>query len=67
MSSGDIWIGQVWGADLVRRSRKNANIGLYYLPEEGGVRGSDTDGDLLGRHSTRSPRTCSSTTCSTRR
>jgi spermidine/putrescine transport system substrate-binding protein len=41
MSSGDIWIGQIWGADLYPITQENENI-VYYIPEEGGVRGSDT-------------------------
>ena len=40
MSSGDVWIGHIWGADLYAISQENANV-LYYVPEEGGVRGSD--------------------------
>ena len=41
MSSGDVWIGQIWGADLYQISQENENI-VYYIPEEGGVKGSDT-------------------------
>ena len=41
MTSGDIWIGHMWGADLYQISQENPNI-AYYVPEEGGVRGSDT-------------------------
>jgi spermidine/putrescine transport system substrate-binding protein len=41
MSSGDIWIGQIWGADLYQITQENPDIS-YYIPEEGGVRGSDT-------------------------
>ena len=41
MSSGDIWIGQIWGADLYTIQEENPNV-VYYIPEEGGVRGSDT-------------------------
>ena len=41
MSSGDHWIGHIWGADLYQISQENENI-AYYVPEEGGVRGSDT-------------------------
>jgi spermidine/putrescine transport system substrate-binding protein len=41
MSSGDIWIGQIWGADLYQITQENENV-VYYIPEEGGVRGSDT-------------------------
>jgi len=41
MSSGDNWIGQVWGADLYQITQENPNM-TYFIPEEGGVRGSDT-------------------------
>jgi spermidine/putrescine transport system substrate-binding protein len=41
MSSGDVWIGHIWGADLYQISQENENV-AYYVPEEGGVRGSDT-------------------------
>jgi spermidine/putrescine-binding protein len=41
MTSGDIWIGQIWGADLYQITTVNENI-AYYIPEEGGVKGSDT-------------------------
>ena len=41
MSSGDHWIGHMWGADLYQISQENENI-AYYVPEEGGVKGSDT-------------------------
>ena len=41
MSSGDVWIGQIWGADLYQINQENENV-VYYIPEEGGVRGSDT-------------------------
>ena len=41
MSSGDVWIGQVWGSDLYQINQENENM-VFYLPEEGAVRGSDT-------------------------
>jgi spermidine/putrescine-binding protein len=41
MSSGDVWIGQIWGADLYQINQENENV-VYYIPEEGGVKGSDT-------------------------
>jgi spermidine/putrescine transport system substrate-binding protein len=41
MTSGDIWVGHMWGADLYQISTENPNI-LYYVPEEGGIKGSDT-------------------------
>ncbi|MGP1673585.1 MAG: ABC transporter substrate-binding protein [Candidatus Limnocylindrales bacterium] len=41
MSSGDVWIGQIWGADTFAIQAENENV-VFYLPEEGAVRGSDT-------------------------
>ena len=41
MSSKDNWIGQIWGADIYTIQESNENV-LYYIPEEGGVKGSDT-------------------------
>ena len=41
MSSGDVWIGHIWGADTFAIQEENENV-LYYIPEEGGVKGSDT-------------------------
>ncbi len=41
MSSGDNWIGQIWGADIYKIQEENDKM-VYYIPEEGGVRGSDT-------------------------
>jgi spermidine/putrescine transport system substrate-binding protein len=41
LSSGDVWIGQIWGADTYAIQLENENV-LFYLPEEGAVRGSDT-------------------------
>ena len=41
MSSGDVWIGQIWGADLYQINQENENV-VYYIPEEGGIKGSDT-------------------------
>jgi len=41
MSSGDVWIGQIWGADTFAIQEENANV-AFYLPEEGAIRGSDT-------------------------
>jgi spermidine/putrescine transport system substrate-binding protein len=40
-TSGDIWIGQAWGSDLTRINADAPDM-RYYIPEEGGVRGSDT-------------------------
>jgi len=41
MVGGDVWIGMIWGSDLYQIQQENENI-AYYIPEEGGVRGSDT-------------------------
>jgi spermidine/putrescine transport system substrate-binding protein len=41
LSSGDVWIGQIWGADTFAIQEENENV-LFYLPEEGAIRGSDT-------------------------
>ena len=41
LSSGDVWIGQIWGADTYAIQAENENV-LFYLPDEGAVRGSDT-------------------------
>jgi spermidine/putrescine transport system substrate-binding protein len=41
MSSGDVWVGQIWGADLYR-VQKVVKKARYFIPEEGGVKGSDT-------------------------
>jgi len=41
MVSGDVWIGQIWGSDLYQINQENENI-AFFIPEEGGIRGSDT-------------------------
>jgi spermidine/putrescine transport system substrate-binding protein len=43
MAAGDVWIGMIWGSDVYQISleREDENI-AYFIPEEGGVRGSDT-------------------------
>lgn len=41
MSSGDVWIGHIWGADTFAIQEENENV-VYYIPEEGGIKGSDT-------------------------
>jgi len=41
MTSGDMWIGQIWGADRFAIQEVNENV-VYYIPEEGSVKGSDT-------------------------
>ena len=47
MSSGDVWIGHIWGADLYQISQENENV-VYFVPEEGGIRGSDVIGVFSG-------------------
>jgi spermidine/putrescine transport system substrate-binding protein len=43
MLGGDVWIGQIWGSDLYQIQSDPAGKNIaYYIPEEGGVRGSDT-------------------------
>jgi spermidine/putrescine transport system substrate-binding protein len=41
MVGGDVWIGMIWGSDLYQITQENENV-VFYIPEEGGVRGSDT-------------------------
>lgn len=41
MTGGDVWIGMIWGSDLYQISQENKNA-AYFIPEEGGIRGSDT-------------------------
>ncbi len=41
MTGGDIWVGMIWGSDLYQISLENENV-AYFIPSEGGVRGSDT-------------------------
>jgi spermidine/putrescine transport system substrate-binding protein len=41
LSSGDVWVAHAWGAD-VRQVTGDRPTVKYYLPEEGGIRGSDT-------------------------
>jgi spermidine/putrescine transport system substrate-binding protein len=41
MVGGDVWVGMIWGSDLYQIQVENPNI-AYFIPEEGGVRGSDT-------------------------
>jgi len=41
LSSGDAWIMHAWGADVYQVQDERDSV-VYYLPKEGGVRGSDT-------------------------
>jgi spermidine/putrescine transport system substrate-binding protein len=40
LKSGDIWIGHEWGPDIYQVQETRPSV-TYYIPEEGGVRGSD--------------------------
>lgn len=43
MVGGDVWIGMIWAADLYQINTELGNENFaYFIPEEGGVRGSDT-------------------------
>jgi spermidine/putrescine transport system substrate-binding protein len=43
MAAGDVWIGMIWGADVYQISVERGDEQVaYFIPEEGGVRGSDT-------------------------
>jgi spermidine/putrescine transport system substrate-binding protein len=41
MASGDIWIGHAWGSDIYTVQQKKPSV-MFYIPEEGSIRGSDT-------------------------
>jgi spermidine/putrescine transport system substrate-binding protein len=47
MTSGDFWIGHIWGADRYAIQETVPNF-VYYIPEEGGVKGSDTAAIMSG-------------------
>jgi spermidine/putrescine transport system substrate-binding protein len=47
MTSGDVWIGHIWGADRFAIQETIADF-AYYIPEEGGVKGSDTVATFTG-------------------
>lgn len=47
MTSGDMWIGHIWGADRFAIAETVPNF-TYYIPEEGGVKGSDTVATFSG-------------------
>ena len=47
MTSGDVWIGQIWGADRFAIQETIPDF-AYYIPEEGGVKGSDTVATFSG-------------------
>jgi spermidine/putrescine transport system substrate-binding protein len=41
LSTGDVWVMHAWGADVYQVQVERDTV-VYYIPEEGGVRGSDT-------------------------
>ena len=47
MTSGDIWIGQIWGADRFAIQETIPDF-AYYIPEEGGIKGNDTIATFTG-------------------
>jgi spermidine/putrescine transport system substrate-binding protein len=47
MTSGDVWIGHIWGADRFAIQESIPDF-AYYIPEEGGVKGSDTIATFTG-------------------
>jgi len=47
MTSGDIWIGHIWGADRFAIQETIPDF-AYYIPEEGGIKGNDTIATFTG-------------------
>ena len=43
LSSGDAWVAHAWGSDVCQVNKERPTV-KFYIPEEGGVRGSDTLG-----------------------
>jgi spermidine/putrescine transport system substrate-binding protein len=41
LSTGDVWVMHAWGADVYQVVGDRPSV-KYYIPDEGGVRGSDT-------------------------
>ena len=41
LSSGNVWVSHAWGADVYQVQEERDTV-VYYIPEEGGIRGSDT-------------------------
>jgi spermidine/putrescine transport system substrate-binding protein len=41
LSNGDAWISHAWGSDVYQVQEERPSV-TFYIPEEGGVRGSDT-------------------------
>jgi spermidine/putrescine transport system substrate-binding protein len=47
LSSGDAWISHAWGSDVYQVQTERPSV-TFYIPSEGGVRGSDTAVLLAG-------------------
>jgi spermidine/putrescine transport system substrate-binding protein len=47
LATGDAWIMHAWGADVYQVQQERKSV-VYFLPSEGGVRGSDTMAILAG-------------------
>jgi spermidine/putrescine transport system substrate-binding protein len=47
MTSGDVWIGHIWGADRFAIQETIPDF-AYYIPSEGGVKGNDTIATFTG-------------------
>jgi spermidine/putrescine transport system substrate-binding protein len=41
LSTGDVWLMHAWGADVYQVQAERETV-TYFIPEEGGIRGSDT-------------------------
>src|SRR4051794_31495815 len=41
LSNGDAWVSHAWGSDVYQVTEERPSV-KFYIPEEGGVRGSDT-------------------------
>jgi spermidine/putrescine transport system substrate-binding protein len=47
LSGGDVWLSHAWGSDIYQVKQEKASV-QYVLPDEGGIRGSDTMVVLAG-------------------
>ena len=65
LSTGDAWVSHAWGSDVYQVVPERPTV-KFYIPEEGGIRGSDT-AVMLANAKHPIAASCSSTTCSTRR
>jgi spermidine/putrescine-binding protein len=41
LSTGDAWVAHAWGSDVYQVTSERPSV-KFYIPDEGGVRGSDT-------------------------